>query len=453
MDSLSHFASLPGGRTALPVFGVVIDATRVYCKPQNMKFAATARIVDQSWCLSAHPSGFAPCVKVIFMAEKRNAVPHIEQLGAIIKFEGGLLRVIEEDSCKTMAFLWDKKSEKGNWSIVNTHDCLSELQLKESELNRVKQLQSFAKEYFQHQTLMKLTQNLSKARADNEVFNVIVQVIKVKQSKKHAETFALIKVLDHTDKAYLAIPEAEKEEFAYLRAKDFVLLRNVRYTDLVNRYVELEENGNALVLPECLQLLTEYRELIDCFADGATMKTAIEEKKLITPTDTSIVKNEKLPFTSLKKVTGADGKFGVKYRVKVYVIEMGPEDVKEWVKGYCEKCKKFFGLTAEDEVAVCRTCKEAAKMAYQVQLFVKDKELRDNPEVYRLLLWTHNGKGKDFFDEEKPMNCYRSEWLCNKLEEMYSRLTRYNVYLDCIVERMSRGISSFVQITDTIVKC
>jgi len=441
-NDLSYFASLNSGYTDLPIYGIVTDATRIQWKPQNMKYATTIRIIDSTWSQESHPVGYVPFIKVLFIGNNKNDIPDIKQLGAIIKFNGGLLRVIKEDEYKTIAFLWNKGNEKGYWKIIDENPI--------DDIEKIKSLRDFARNYFEKQILMELTQNLSTARATNEVSNIIVKVIKVKEEKKLEDSYKLIKVMDHTDKAYLVISEAEKEEFSYIQIQDFILIKGARYTDLATRRIELRENGNIIRLPNYLKLLNEYQSTINIFINETTIETVIEEKKLMTPIEVSIVKNNSLPISSLKIATDANALYGMKYRVKVYVIEMGPEDIRQWVKGYCDECKKFFDLTIRDEVSICNVCKGIGRMVYQVQLFVKDKELRDDPEIYRILLWTHDGKGEDFFGE-KPVNCYRSEYLYKKLEAIYKKLTQYNVYLDCIVERMGRGTNTFIQINDTII--
>ena len=90
-------------------------------------------------------------------------------------------------------------------------------------------------------------------------------------------------------------------------------------------------------------------------------------------------------------------------------------------------------------------------MIYPVQLFMKDDKERSKPEVYRVLLLTTDDKGKEFFDNEKPVNLYRSERLFKKLTMMYEEITRFHCYLNCVVTKMGTKSNFLLQILDTVV--
>eukprot|EP01022_Parablepharisma_sp_SALTPOND_P004328 TRINITY_DN120100_c0_g1_i1.p1 TRINITY_DN120100_c0_g1~~TRINITY_DN120100_c0_g1_i1.p1 ORF type:complete len:513 (-),score=52.64 TRINITY_DN120100_c0_g1_i1:47-1585(-) len=457
-NSLADFASNPSEKITSPVYGVVIDATRVYYRPQNSKYASMVKIVDSSWSQIGHPKDYAPFVKVLFMSKSKAEVPHVKQIGTIIKFAGGLVRLIEETKHKILMFSCDGVSVSGKWVMANENEGLvcgpAHGALMPNEINNMKGLQKFAKAYLEEHFFVELTQNLAAARALNKEFDVVGRVVKINPPNKSLKNFTVFKILDHTDKAYLLIPEPANKEFSNIQVKDFVFLKGVYYSDLVTHKIELQDPGNALIIPEYSVLLRDYQRMMNMFIEGMDLDSAIDEKRFSQPIEASVVQNTFLPFTPLKEATGFKGLFGKKYRVKVYILDMGPKDLKNWVKGYCPNCYRFFYLTGEDEETKvrCRVCKKEAKMVYQVQLFVKDKELRDTPAVCRLLLYTHNGKGVEFFDNEPPVNCHRSERLYKKLQGIYKLLIHYNVYLDCAVERMSRDTNAFLQISDTVVK-
>ncbi len=457
---LSDFAHGPEERTKDSIFGIVVDATCVYYRPQNNKYASVVKIVDQSWSQISHPKEFAPFVKVLFMSKTKAEVPHMKHIGSVIRFEGALLKLIEEEKRKILMFFWDAVTSSGKWLLSSETDNSTLTStgapqaLSQAETQTLEELKKFSRFYLKEQMLMDLTQNLAAARAANKEFDAVCRVIRLSPPRPQSKGFVVYKLLDHTDKAYLHIPDSLAAEFAYIQPKDFVMLKGVQYLDLVERKIEMKEHGNVLTLPTKSAVVEDYRKLMNIFVEGMDLEEMVDEKRYMQPTEVSTTINAFLPLSPLRDAVGPRGLFGKKYRVKVYVVDMGPREVQDWVKGYCPICYKFFFLTEADEEnrAKCRICKKDAKLVYQVQLFVKEKELRDTTTVSRLLLFTHNNKGTEFFDNEPPANCHRSERLCTKLRTMCRMLTHYNVYLDCVVERLTRDPNSFLQLVDTVVK-
>jgi len=466
MHTLSDFVQFADEKITTPVFGVIIDATRIYYRPQNNKYASMMKIIDPTWFTTTHPPEFAPFVKVLFMSKTKTEVPHAKLLGSIIKFEGGLVRIMQESTAKTLMFSWDATNPICKWSLISENNFAHYAQqktiygthlmsscLKPIEIECLKFIQSFAKTYITEKIFIELTQNLAVARAQNKEFDVVARIIKINPNKLATKGYTIYKLLDHTDKAYLYIEEKVALDFTNLQLKDFILLKGLHYTDLVSQKIEFIEHGNALVIPEYSSLVHEYQKMMNTFVEGMNLESSLDEKSYLNPYDASVVLNSYLNFTPLRDVTGVKGIYGKKYRIKVFVVDIGPKDIKEWVKGFCPNCCKYFSIKNEDtERLLCRICRKDAKLVYQVQLFVKDKELRDYPSICRLLLYTHNGKGTEFFDNEQPANCYKNEKMYKKLTGIYKMLTHFNVYLDCVVEKMKADQNSFLQICDTIVK-
>jgi len=58
-----------------------------------------------------------------------------------------------------------------------------------------------------------------------------------------------------------------------------------------------------------------------------------------------------------------------------------------------------------------------------------------NNNTYRMLLYTHDGLGENFFNGMKPSNLYTNDANRKKLEEASDRLTSFNSWVDAVVER------------------
>lgn len=73
-------------------------------------------------------------------------------------------------------------------------------------------------------------------------------------------------------------------------------------------------------------------------------------------------------------------------------------------------------------------------MIYQVQFLVKDVSTQFNNNVYRVLLYTHEGLGANFFPQ-KAANLWSDSKASSKVKESVELLTKFNSWVDCVVER------------------
>merc|ERR1711935_3154 len=73
-------------------------------------------------------------------------------------------------------------------------------------------------------------------------------------------------------------------------------------------------------------------------------------------------------------------------------------------------------------------------LIYQVQFLAKDVSTQFNNNVYRMLLYTHEGLGANFF-AQKPSNLHSDTKAANKLQASFNTLTRFNSWVDAVVER------------------
>jgi hypothetical protein len=70
-----------------------------------------------------------------------------------------------------------------------------------------------------------------------------------------------------------------------------------------------------------------------------------------------------------------------------------------------------------------------------VQFLVKDACSQLNKNFYRVLLYSYeDGKGDTFFGQ-KPENLYENQELAAKIESSLTKMTRFNVWCEAILER------------------
>lgn len=58
-----------------------------------------------------------------------------------------------------------------------------------------------------------------------------------------------------------------------------------------------------------------------------------------------------------------------------------------------------------------------------------------NNNTYRILLYTHDGLGANFFGGNAADNLYKNDGARKKLEEYEELLTRFNSWVDAVVEK------------------
>jgi len=98
------------------------------------------------------------------------------------------------------------------------------------------------------------------------------------------------------------------------------------------------------------------------------------------------------------------------FRTTFTVVKVESSDVKEWSKAYDKKTKKATSLKGSS------ASKAGGNLIYQVQFLVKDASTQLNNNTYRVLLFTHDGLGANFFGQAAD-NFYKNDGARKKLEE------------------------------------
>jgi len=72
-------------------------------------------------------------------------------------------------------------------------------------------------------------------------------------------------------------------------------------------------------------------------------------------------------------------------------------------------------------------------MVHRMQFLAKDVSTQFNNNVYRILLYSHEGLGSNFLG--KATNLHKDAAALKKVKEQTALLTRFNSWVDCVVER------------------
>lgn len=227
---------------------------------------------------------------------------------------------------------------------------------------------------------------------------------------------------------------ALKLKFPHLRAGEVVRIRSATYdeTTTQKKMLLLSHYSNIVTFISASKLAKEVKAKVS--DDRATEKAALKQDVPLSATVLTEIdkKHAGLPLHSLqdlfhnvdsdKELAGRDT-----FRTQFYVTKIEPADVKEWVKAYDRKTKKTSSLKG--------SAAKGGDNIFQVQFLVKDASTQLNNNTYRILLYTHDGLGANFFNGVKADNLYKNNDARKKLEDYAELLTKFNSYVEAVVER------------------
>jgi hypothetical protein len=219
-----------------------------------------------------------------------------------------------------------------------------------------------------------------------------------------------------------------------LRAGEVVRIRSATYdeTSTQKKVLLLSHYSNIVTFISSSKLAKEVKGKVT--DDRSVEKAALKQDVSLAAVVLTEVdkKYANLPTHSLqdlfhnvdtdKEISGKDT-----FRTQFYVTKIEPADVKEWVKSYDKKSKK----TTSHKGAGAK----GGDNIFQVQFLVKDASTQLNNNTYRILLYTHDGLGANFFGGVKADNLYKNNDARKKLEEYSDMLTKFNSWVDAVVER------------------
>ena len=221
---------------------------------------------------------------------------------------------------------------------------------------------------------------------------------------------------------------ALKLKFPNVHAGDVVRIRSVTYdeTSTQKKVLLLSHYSNVLTFPASSKLAKDVRSKVGEEKVDKASVTGVNAT-VLTEVDK---KHAGLPVHSLQDLyhnveTDKDLQGKDTFRTQFYVTKIESADVREWTRSYDKKTKKSSSF---------KGAKGNANAIYQVQLFVKDVSTQFNSNTYRVLLYTHDGLGANFFNTPAD-NLHSNDKARKKLEEYAGLLTKFNSWVDAVVER------------------
>lgn len=276
-----------------------------------------------------------------------------------------------------------------------------------------------------------MIQPLSKAQSQKSDFDVVAKILQIFELDEYTNE---LKLKDLSGQVYYAL--ALKLKFPLLRSGDAIRIRSVVYdeTSTHKKVLILSHYSNIMTFVSSSKLAKEIKSKVH---DEKTSEKAILKQPvmmnavILTEVDK---KHQNLPVTSLDDLfhqSESDPELANKntFRTTFYVTKIEPSDPKEFVKQFDKKTKKTTSLKGSS------AGKAAGNLIYQVQFLVKDVSTQLNNNIYRVLLYTHDGLGANFFNGLAADNLYKNNDARKKIEDYSELLTKFNSWVDAVVER------------------
>jgi hypothetical protein len=412
------------------IYGVIIDATFPY-KTNQDRYICSLKIVDPSlYIKSQKGTGDASDFATLVLYAKRfEDLPIITRLGDIIRVHRATLRLYNGQKQFNANIFYNS-----SWAVFAQdgagHQAAhsgKHYSFEKHEEALLANTRKWASNYFQQFNVISsdLYTPLAKAAAHKGDFDVVAKVTQVFELDEYTNELRLRDASGAATWNVLAL----KLKFPNVHAGDVVRIRSATYDETSAQKTQsilLAHYSNILTFPAGSKLAKEVKAKV---GEDKLDKAAITGSTATVLTEVD-KKHAGLPVHSLQDLfhnieTDKEIQSKDTFRTQFYVTKIESADVKEWTKSYDKKTKKsasFKGQKGKDNAI------------YQVQFFVKDVSTQLNANVYKILLYTHDGLGANFFNTPAD-NLYTNDKAAKKLQEYFGLLTKFNSWVDAVVER------------------
>ncbi len=413
------------------IYGVIIDATFPY-KTNQDRYICSIKIVDSSlYVKSQKGSGDASDFATLVLYAKRfEDLPIITRLGDIIRVHRSTLRLYNGQRQFNANIFYNSSWALFSGEGADTNPLAysgKHATIEKHEGALLSNTRKWAQNYFSSYNVISqdMFTALNKAAGQKGDFDVVAKVTQVFELDEYTNELRL-RDLSSGNKAWNVL--ALKLKFPNVKSGEVVRIRSVTYdeTSTQKQVLLLSHYSNILSFPSNSKAAKELRSKV---GDEKVDKTAVNgvNATILTEVDK---KHANLPVTSLQDLfhnveTDKDLQSRDTFRTQFYVTKIESADVKEWTRSYDKKSKKATSF---------KGAKGAANAIYQVQFLVKDVSTQFNNNTYRVLLYTHDGLGANFFNTPAD-NLYTNDKSRKRLEEYSALLTRFNSWVDAVVER------------------
>lgn len=406
----------------------MIDATFPY-KTSNGKYVCSMKITDAS-IASGKKDSWA---QLVLYARKFEDLPIVQRIGDVIRVNRSILRLHNGRKQFNASIYFNSSwamfsAEKRDPEGVDRQDAEpfghngKKFSFEKHEKDSLNRVRKFAQSHFASNNVLSSDMHvaLSKANSQKNDFDVLAKVLQIFEKDEYTNE---LKIRDGSNKTWYVL--ALKLKFPHLAVNDVVRIRSAIYDETSKKNVlNLSHYSNILTFVSNSKLAKEIRNKVsdDKKADQAALKDTVSmHPVMLSEVDK---KHANMPVTPLKDLFSDDADIArhTTFRTHFCVSKVEPASVQEYCRSYDKKANKSTSAKGS----------KGGNYIYQVQFLVKGGSSSNSH--YRVLLYTHDGLGKEFFGVNAT-NLHSSAKDAKALEGHTANLTKFNSWVDAIVER------------------
>ena len=410
-------------------YGIIIDATFPYKREKF--FICSLKVIDPTLNPKTSQQQYST---VVIYAQRFEDLPIVHRVGDIIRIHRAMLRLYNGKRQFNLNMYMN-----GSW-VLYSSDKVSPLgqvvgdapyaysgkksTQEPQDQAIVKTLKKWVGTFFSANAVVDSKTSglspLSAAAKASKDFDVVAKVLQVFQLDDYTNE---LKLKDGSGAVFYTL--ALKIKFPHVKEGAVVKIRSCTYDETSSKKVlVLQHYSNIMTFNSSSKLAAGLASKVS--DDKADEKAALKSKDSTTPVVLTEVdkKHASLPSTRLWDLFHEPDMSVSTFRTCFYVTKVEPGKVEDCCKSYTKSSKKVASMKGS----------KGGDAIYQVQFLVKDSSTQSNNNVYRVLLYTHEGLGANFFPA-KASNLWSDSKACGKVSGAIDLLTRYNSWVDCVVER------------------
>lgn len=409
------------------VYGVIIDATFPYKQNPNL-YVCSLKIVDPSLNASTKGSDYAT---VTMYAKRFEDLPIVLRLGDVIRLHRATLRMYNNRRQFNVTMHWN-----GSWALFSTdkqpvvgsapNDFApvthsgNRPTMEKQDQTILSNMRKWASSYFGSNDVISkdMVTPLKSAKSKPADFDVVAKIVGIHEMDAYTNE---LKLRDASGSTWYTL--ALRLKFPHLKTGQAVRIRCATYdqTSANKQVLALSHFSNIMTFISSSRLASAVAKVQDdAAADKAELAKDVPQ---VAVTASEVDKKwANLASTSLEELFS--GKLsGDTFRTSFCVTRVEPADVREAVKVYDKKTKKVSSAKGA----------KGGELVWNVQLSVKDASTLSNANQYRILNYSHEGLGANFFG--KASNLWSDAAAAKRVEKSFANLKKFNVWVDAIVER------------------
>lgn len=413
------------------IYAAILDCSGIYYSKTAGKYICTVKLVDET--VNPLSSGRLQFVTATMFAGLASRLPQPSMIGSILRIHRGQTKKNRGDfqlNCDV--------NIKGAWTLFDPKDSVIPIDKSSKthtftakDKQRLKKIRDFANDYFEENEQASTTLEQGGKQPTKE-FDTTCYVLNIKSKG----IMTRILLCDMTKVVKLDILSSRA---SHLSPLSVVRLRGVSYpSDKTSNHLRFNDYSNILNIPSDYQ---SAKKLGDSLKKKNTSKSVIEEMQYyIHDSNEPLIlgrpSNRRLKVVSLRELYFGDllRSKDRTFRINVDVIEIGPKKPSDWICAMNKHTKDQVKL--KDALDKNKTLDKDYEYYIKLQLFVKDKSVKTDTNMYMIFLCTVDNRGKEFIKapvgRKKPDETY-----LKRLKRIYKMLTRPWTVLDCTIEAVN----------------